>query len=131
MVVHHSAQPPTNEEWDVYVRLLEQAMATHGSVKILVDTDGRPPTATQRAALTKVLGNRTTPTAILTRSAAIRTVLTAFRWWNPTMDAFSPDDLPKAMEFLQLAPGMRREIERTLAELRLEVAQSLPRVPVP
>jgi hypothetical protein len=127
LVLYHSTQPPTNEEWDDMLLVFERMMQAHGLVKTIVLTEGGFPSATQRAALVKVFGTGTSRTAILTRSTAGRAIVTALRWWNPTMATFSPDELPKAMEFLELEPGMRGTIERTLADLRLEVAQSLPK----
>ena len=103
--------------------LFERMMQAHGLVKTIVLTEGGAPSATQRAALTEVLGTGKTQSAILTRSTAGRAIVTALRWWNPTMATFSPDELPKAMEFLGLPPGMRGAIERTLKELRLEVEE--------
>jgi hypothetical protein len=123
LVFYHSTEPPTNDEWDAHLRLLEQVMRAHGSVNTIVLTEGGAPSATQRAALTEVLGTGKTQSAILTRSAAVRAVLTALRFWNPTIVGFTPDELPKAMEFLGLPPGMRGAIERTLKELRLEVEE--------
>jgi hypothetical protein len=127
LVLFHSSESPTNEEWDAHMRLLEQMMREHRSVNTIVLTEGGAPSATQRAALTKVLGNGPTRSAILTRSAAVRTVLTALRFWNPTIVGFTPEELPKAMEFLGVEPKMRGTIERTFSELRVEVEQSLPK----
>jgi hypothetical protein len=130
-LVHHSAEPPTNEEWNGLMVLTEQAMRAHGSLKVLVLTDGGHPSAAQRAALIKAYGTGTIHTAILTPSMVVRTVTTALQWWNPEIVAFSPDDLPKAIEFLRLEPGMRGTIERAFGEMRREVAQSLTKAPVP
>jgi hypothetical protein len=129
--LYHSSEPPTNAEWDAHLRLLEQTMRAHGSVNTIVLTEGGAPSATQRAALTRVLGKGTTRSAILTRSAAVRAVLTALRLWNPTIVGFTPDELPKAMEFLGLPPGMLGAIERAFTELRLEVEKSLPNATLP
>jgi hypothetical protein len=127
LLLCHSPEPPTNEEWDAHLRLLERVMREHGTVNTIVLSEGGAPSATQRAALTKVLGTGPTRSAILTRSSAVRAVLTALRLWNPTIVGFTPDALPKAMEFLGLERGMRETIERAFTELRAEVQQSLPR----
>jgi hypothetical protein len=125
LVVYLSRENPTNEEWDRHLGVLEQIIRAHGSLNALVLTEGGVPSPTQRAKLVKVRGTGKSRSVILSRSAVVRAVLTALRWLHPSFLGLAPDELPKAMEFLQLEPGMRAAIERALFDLRLEVEKSL------
>jgi hypothetical protein len=128
LVLFHSSRAPTNDEWDSILAMLERTMRAHGAVQIIVLTEGGPPSATQRAALTRILAGGKSRSAVLTQSKAARAIVTALRWWNPTIVSFSPDDLASAMAFLRIEPERKGTIERTLVELRDEVARSLPKV---
>jgi len=53
-------------------------------------TDGGTPNALQRHRVNEALSGRRVRSAVVSNSVALRSVITALRWFNPETAAFSP-----------------------------------------
>ncbi len=97
LVVAHNAQPPSVEDWTRYCELIARHQLTTTAQVILAEGPG--PNATQRQqALNQVPQDYTIPpTAVFTRSALVRGVVSLFNWFTPrAMRAFVPGDVSAA-----------------------------------
>jgi hypothetical protein len=114
----HDAVPPTDEEWDRWMRYYDGR--TEG--RALVESyEGAGPNAKQR----KVLAERTQGidlrAAILTDSLVVRGIVTAIAWLGIPQRAFPPGHFQQAGEFLGLTHDeLARAIEE-INRLRIEL----------
>jgi len=111
----HGAQAPTDEEWDRYCGWIPELFA-HPNPGCLVLTDGGAPTGAQREQLRRRLG-RACWTAVITDKALVRGVVTAIRWFNPTLCAFAPWEVREALKFLNVLPEQIHSICLSLRAL--------------
>ena len=93
--------------------------------RTFVYAEGAVPNAAQRARLTAVVKHTKPRIAVVTLSQLARVVGTAIRWFNPSFQVFAPSELDKAFLHLGSSADERRAIERTLAELKSEVRDSI------
>jgi hypothetical protein len=122
-VVVHGTRSPTNLEWQRF--LIDSSSTTiREDARVVVLSRGGGPDGYQREALSKALGKRRRPVAILTDSVIARAGAAAMRLFNPTMKAFSPADLKGAGEFLGLTVTERERLAQLLVELEKELGES-------
>ncbi|GHH01977.1 hypothetical protein GCM10012319_70100 [Comamonas sp. KCTC 72670] len=111
LVIAHNAQPPAHEDWARYCELITRH---HGTVTAqLVLAEGPGPSATQRQqALNQVPKDYVIPpTAVFTRSALVRGVVSLFNWFTPrSMRAFVPGDLAAAAAHLRMSEAQVRRL---------------------
>jgi metallophosphoesterase superfamily enzyme len=107
---------PTDQEWDAYLRAIEQ----HGIVRTmqLVITDGAAPTRAQRRRLERLVTGHEVPVAVLSESTAVRVMVSAFAKLNRRLRAFAPADLAEALAFLEVPSSRVALIEREINCLR-------------
>ncbi|WP_164015839.1 STAS/SEC14 domain-containing protein [Pyxidicoccus trucidator] len=111
LVVVHNSQPPAQDEWLRYCELI--AANQHIGTAQVVLAEGPGPNAAQRQqALNQVpRGYTIPPTAVFTRSAMVRGVVTLFNWFTPrAMRAFPPGDLLAAAVHLKLSEEQLRHV---------------------
>jgi hypothetical protein len=102
LILCYSTASPSDAEWDVWIER-EKRMAHRA---VLVSTEGGSPNARQRARVaeaTDTKGATRPPLALLTDSAAIRSIMTAFGWIlgkHQPMKAFPRSALDEAMAWL-------------------------------
>lgn len=112
LVVHPKASP-TDDDWDQLIAFcgaeLEDVPTKH-PVKVLVYSEGGGPNAAQRRQMIEFLEGRDSITAVLTASAAVRAVVTAFSWFRPDIRAFAPRDLAGAAHYLGLPSGSTSDL---------------------
>lgn len=111
-VLAHSNKPPSNAEWDSYMK--ELGKHDPKWVKSLAFTDGGAPTGPQRKLLNDLLNGRQCRAAVVTSDAFVRGVVTALSWFNSYVKAFSPDELDEALRYLEVR-------ERYMALVRHEI----------
>jgi hypothetical protein len=102
-----NANPPRNSEWQGYVEAIKRAVAEctgKQELRFLVLTDGGGPNASQRSASTENDLVKNTRTAVVTGSLVARAIAAAYSWFNVCIRAFSPTDIGRALEFLELPP---------------------------
>jgi hypothetical protein len=117
--VAHSAAPPSDAEWNLYVDALKRMDPTR--VRTLVFTLGGGPSADQRERVNSLLKGRATLVAVVTDSVWVRVIVRALSWKNPMIQAFSSSELDKVWRHLKMSPADIATAARELAELRREV----------
>jgi hypothetical protein len=117
MLVAHTSRAPTDVEWERYLG----AMRGHDveRMRSLVFTDGGAPNMAQRGRLNDTLDGKTSTGAVISASALVRGVVTALRWFNPKLKAFSPTEVPQALTYLDIkSPRDIAAIRHGMVELR-------------
>lgn len=114
----HRRAPPSDEDWTEYIVAIESAMAACGNVpervRGLSISDGGGPNAKQREmvkALLKRHGRSRGVVSIVTADPVGRGIIKALSWFNPDTRAFTPREMPEALDYLQLTPSQRAELE--------------------
>jgi len=119
-VVAHTADPPSDQEWNHYLDLMERRFAELKA--IIVVTEGGAPEAKQRASLSKFWEkkSRKIPSAVLSPSTFVRAFVNAFGWMaGDRIQAFGRTDFDAAFNFLGLTADQRVAVSETLqAQLR-------------
>ncbi len=127
VVVCHTKNPPSDEEWDLYLEDSRPYFARGMSMRYLVVTEGGAPTAVQRMRMNEMLAEwtRANPnvirTAIITRSAFVRGVVTALNWFRPIARAFAPEHLNDALAFLEIAPKHLPDVQNLITSLKAQL----------
>lgn len=114
------ASNPPDAEWDQWVEYIATNIAPGSGPRVLVVTEGGSPTAGQRAALSNVTDQHrnASKVAVCTDSTMARGAITALSWFLPNAyRAFSPADVDKAIEYLDLTPA-KAEIKTTVRLLQ-------------
>lgn len=104
LVVAHNTQQPSAEDWARYCELIARHQNTATAQLVLAEGPG--PSATQRQqALNQVPKEYVIPpTAVFTRSALVRGVVSLFNWFTPrSMRAFVPGDIAAAAAHLRMS----------------------------
>lgn len=100
---------PSESEWNEYVLLLssaaERLRPLQRPLRFMVFVDDSPPNAKQRAAVIDALGELTSKTAVVTTSVLARNLITVFSWLGLNLKAFSPSDLERVRDYLDLPPA--------------------------
>ncbi len=124
----HTAQTPSDAEWDAGIQLLiDYKAAHHGDLsryRVLAVSDGGRPGLNERTRFTSIYEKRAVPTAAVTiglSNAVMRGVATALSWLNPGFKAHGPDQFDAAIGHLGLA-RFDREILMQLEVLQKELA---------
>lgn len=119
IVYVHTADAPSDVEWDQAMRFFEAPDLRH--LRVLVYTDGAAPNVSQRARLNGLLGSNKLPMAVLTPSVLARAAGTAISWFNPNLRVYGPDDYEAAFKQLNASAdertALRTLVERFKAEL--------------
>lgn len=113
----HTAENPLTEEWTRHCKRIEEVR--HRTRAVVVYTDGGGPSARQRKEMSTALREvAAPPTAIMTRSAVVRGIITSCNWLfgSQQVAPFAPHDLDGVMRYLSKSgvPLVRDEIVRTL-----------------
>lgn len=97
----HTSNPPSDQEWDVYVNTLKRF--DPDKLRTLVFTDGGAPNGAQRQRVNEALAGKTSIGAVVTNSVRVRSAVTLLSWFNPKIKAFSPADIDDAFRYLGLS----------------------------
>ena len=113
---------PTNDE---IAQHIAEAVAMASSVRavlvIAYGPDAAGPDAGQRAKMARA-GMLRVPTAVVTESVLARRIMTAVSWiGRAPIRAFSPDQLFRAYDFLQIAAPVRARIPPQLEAMKAEL----------
>jgi hypothetical protein len=122
----HGPSPPTQSEWDKYVALVDSSR--EGVTRVLVDTAGGAPNATQRAEVQQAYNkypNGAPPVAVLSESMIARGVVTAFSWayGRDRIRAFAPVEFDAALDWLAIDKSSADDIRRAMSALKHTVTQ--------
>lgn len=124
VVYVESRRQPLDAEWEGYMTLLRDVVATEERARVLVQTEGGWPTARQRRQIYETVGafTATTRCAVVTASAVTRTAVNALNWLVPIYRVFPPEDLDSALAFLGISDSAVAEaIKATLRALAAEI----------
>ena len=97
-----NGNPPTDDEWDAYLQLVDKGVHLPNSHGLAV-TDGGGPNAAQRARINKVLAKvrgRKAFSAVVSGSLVIRGLVGALRLFHRETEAFSPVQIRDALRFI-------------------------------
>jgi len=121
----HDRHAPSDEEWQASLELVSRRTS---EIRCgLIVSDGGAPNAPQRqeaARLTDGLGRSYLRRAVVTGSIAARGAVTALRWMGQEIQAFAPEQLAQAMDFLEVPVETRGRIMSEIGRLRLRLAVS-------
>lgn len=108
LLVVHGARPASAQEWNRY--LAEFILPDLSGVLIVVDSSYAGPTALQRAQATDTAKQAGIfpRIAVVTGSRMHRGIVTVVSWMQRgNLVAFSPRELPAAMDYVGIAPDRR------------------------
>jgi hypothetical protein len=122
MVLGHSTNSPSDSEWDTVLEFY--ASNSKRIQNIVVVTGGGGPNARQRSAFnqsrTKLDWNP--KTVILSGSAMVRGIVTAFNWWtSDPMKMFPLENLSEALIHLKLSSAEQTNVTIQVKQFRLEL----------
>ena len=117
-VVVHSQLPPSDGEWDDYLRATSAQLPSVSGVLII--TDGGGPNSAQRRALKAyfVKVRFGALFAVVTPSMMARGIVLAISLFNPHIRAFRPEDTEVALTFLRVPVVERAALLATVQRLR-------------
>lgn len=124
IITVHTAKSPSQDEWGEYIRALEtltRELKDHTHLRNIVFTDGGAPDSVQRKAVNSIVASRSVTSAIVSRSQMVRTVVTAFSWFNEKVKAFSPDTIEEAYQHLKLSAYEIEVINNRVKQLRAQI----------
>ena len=112
----HTQNNPPEDEWDRALAENVRFLATHRihplQLRSLVVTDGAAPNAAQRAQLSRqVFRDHKCKISVVTTvlsNPVKRGVATALKWINPNFGFFLPEQVPSALDHLELAAWTSR-----------------------
>jgi hypothetical protein len=118
LLLCHSKAPPGDEEWDEWIERGRRGV--HRGV--LVSSAGGAPNSAQRARLSQMVNvmEAPPPFVLLTDSAMVRSVLTAFSWLlssKQKLKALPPGEVAEALSWLGVSASPPR-VHEALARLR-------------
>jgi hypothetical protein len=119
LVAFHDESPPTREEWGGWVEACR--VGSPQGVVTLIGTLGGSPNSVQRAELSAAVGKDALPSAVLTSSKFIRSVVTAFSWLGVRSRAYDLHEWPQVQAFLNLSDAELALAKRTFDEFTITV----------
>jgi hypothetical protein len=128
LMLVHPEIPPSDQDWDKYLEFLDQQRSD--KVRLVVSTRGGGPSAAQRGRLRDVVNRYPTkilPTAILTASVVARGVMTAISWFIPGLEAFAPNQLGAALNYLGIPVALEGEVSRAIQGLHKKTSDEAAR----
>lgn len=123
LILVHSAANPSEEEWNVYVRFVQETQLSSSPVAaLLVYTRGGAPNAGQRKAVLSAADSTHCLTGVCTDSAIARGVLTAMSWLNKQpMYAFKLEEVDLALQMLEVPFEHRAAAKAVLTRLHAQL----------
>jgi hypothetical protein len=123
IILVHTAEPPSKDEWDRYIRASKELLDRAGAERVhgLVVTEGGGPSISQRQQVNDMLKLRPLSMAVVSSNAFIRTIVTALNVFNPSIKVFRPDALAFAFRHLGLSEQEKKTALRTVAKLQAEL----------
>ena len=111
-VIVHTEDAPSAEDFQALLTFIRNDF-TLADRRCLVVTPGPAPSAKQREAMNNALrekGLQSSTVAIVTPSAVARGAVTALSWFNRNIRSFPPQEMHKALEYLEMLPQESAEV---------------------
>ena len=118
LVVVHSKDFPSDEEWDGYLEALRAHISEWKARRSLVLTEGGAPSSRQRTRMTETVGDAAAPTAVVTSSPAVVATVGALNLRNAAIRAFSPEQMEDALTHLGLDASERQRVAAAASALQ-------------
>lgn len=127
LILVHSKDSPDDAEWREYVQSAGQWKKELKG--LLVISEGGGPNTMQRAELDTALDveHNPTKTAVVTVSRIARGIVTAISWFSPGIKAFSTNQLPAALDHLEVPKLEHEGFQKEIRSLRQKLG--LPDAP--
>lgn len=125
LITVHTTAPPIEAEWKPYVAALAELVQNtkdHSKIRNIVFTDGGAPDSLQRKVVNDIAASRPpVPTAVVSGSTMVRSVVTALAWFNPKIKAFSPRQIDEAYRYLGFSPSQVEVFRPRLEKLQAQI----------
>lgn len=109
---------PSASDWAHYIAWFRSTVKRGSDVVSFVYERSPGPNASQRKQLTEATAGCNLRAAVLATSAVIRTMITAFNWFQKdAYKAFSPEQIDEALVFLGLPRALVPEARKTVQQL--------------
>ncbi|MGH1348020.1 MAG: hypothetical protein ACRBN8_41075 [Nannocystales bacterium] len=103
IVLVHGKAPPSGPDWTKYLETAWSYDAVVPDIRTLVLTDGGGPDTLQRGSLTtRVQRYGPGASAVVSGTRKVRLTVTALSWFFSNIKFFGPDELTRALGFLEL-----------------------------
>jgi hypothetical protein len=119
IILVHSADPPSDTEWNRWLEALSRYLLRTSRARMLVMSQGGAPNPSQRRASDAVTAphHRDMKVAVVTQSTFVRGVVAAFRVLLPFYRAYAPRELEAALAYLDVPSDRVRQVESRLETL--------------
>ena len=99
-----AAESPGDQEWSEYLEWLQNGDVPVTESRTLVRSFGGGPNALQREQLTEVVGGKASrpKSVVLTESLVVRGIGLALTWFNMSLRVLAPDEMERAIQYLEL-----------------------------
>jgi hypothetical protein len=122
LVVVHNQQPPSDDDWQVFMQAWERNL-DHVTAQLVVSDGGAPNAEQRRTSVARISARRAgpPPTAVVTASLVARGAVTALSWFiKERIRAFSPEAMSDACKFLGVA-HQEPDLRDAVRDLRRQV----------
>jgi hypothetical protein len=119
----HPAHPPTDEEWDAFLRSARR-VTFQGCRKVLVVTAGWGPDVKQRAMAGKIVEGIPMLSAVVSDAPLVRGIVTALSWFNKGIRSFPFNGgagILEALKYLDVESSWTDRILREVRAMQREV----------
>lgn len=122
-LVIHTANPPSEHEWNAYMAAVREIEKDLSKVRTLVFTDGGGPNSAQRKAINDFLKGRETPVVLVSSSQLIRGITTALSWFNKLVHSVPPERVSEAFRILGVQPREQQRAWEEIVKMRSVLGQ--------
>ena len=117
IVIVQNAQPPSDREWNDFLKLLVERRTDLPKLKLLVMTAGGGPSSAQRKRLQATLGGTPMRVAVVSDNMKVRFVGSTIALFHKEYRSFLSSEMDEASEHLNLTEVERRHAESEVKEL--------------
>ena len=118
ILISYQGPDATPEEWDRYIAMM-RTISTEPDLRFLVLVEGPPPTAANQRRVSQLI-QRDWPVALVSSSAAMRFVVSAFSLVNRSIRFFLPAQLSDALVHIHCSTADALAVHDVLERLRVE-----------
>ena len=112
-------RPPNDADWAEYVAFFRKA--EQPNFRGIVVERGSGPNAAQRKQITDIMSTVTSKVAVMSASPVARGVMTAMSWFSKGFQAFSPDEMDRALEYLGVPSLMATQVKQLVQKIQQEL----------
>lgn len=120
----HGQSNPDPIDWEAYLRAVRKVLERYPNVKGIVYTYGGNPSSAQRSELNKISEGLLPRVSVMVESRVARGAVTALSWFNPSIKAFSLEQIDEALEHLEISGVKARQAKEALAQLKTALREA-------